>query len=411
MKRLLCLLLALCLLPLFALAEDDDEDLEIEEIIEDVMLDDDGNEILVDEDTGEALILSSLDAEKLEELDEQYEIDDTVDPDTLEINPNLPDHIINILLIGVDVRGTGSVQKLADQEKYSKRSDVVMILSIDTQAGTLKLSSIARNTYVEIPGRKNKSIIANSYGNAIYENGEYSAWNDTPELVVRTVNHNFELNIEHYVAINFYGVAEIVEALGGVDIDLTKVEARAINTYLSMRKITNSDGKVISHGKEIAKTYDSKKGKHDALEAKAGVQHLDGLQALMYARLRSIDNDFVRTSRVRHLLDCLLQQVLAKVNTKELDVFSLLTTSIDYMITNMKLSAIGQIATQVLSSGLLSQVGQTDSLIEQFRIPMDGTYSYETVNGASVTFMNSANFQKNKEALHEFIYGSYIPAT
>ena len=106
-------------------------------------------------------------------------------------------------MIGLDVRGTKKEKLLTEQGKYSKRSDVLIVLSINMNDGSIKLSSIARNTYVEVPGRKNKTIIANSYGHANYKNGEFVSWTDTPETCIRTVNHNFELNIQYYVAINF----------------------------------------------------------------------------------------------------------------------------------------------------------------------------------------------------------------
>ncbi len=396
MKRMISLLLTvmLALTALLPSAFAEDEDLDMEEIIEDVVLDEEGNEILVDEQTGEQLLLSSSDEEKLDELTAQYEIDDSVDPDSMEINPDLPENIINILLVGVDVKGTDSLKRLADQGKYAKRADVIMILSINTDNGDLKLSSIARNTYMEIPGRKNKGMIANSYGNAIYENGKYKAWNDTPALVARTVNHNFGLNIEHYVVINFYGVAQIVESLGGVDIDLTKAEAKAINAYLRKNR------------RAISRTYDDKDGQRDALETKAGVQHLDGIQALMYARLRSIDNDLARTARTRNLLDCLLQSVVGRIRSNSLNVMDLIITCVDYMVTNMNLKSIGQIAMGVLNSGIMDRLDSSDSLISQFRIPMEGYFRYETIDGSSVNYMSDENFRKTRDALHSFIYGT-----
>ena len=397
MKRFGILMMVLSLLlPVLVLGEAED-DLTVEEIIEEVILDDDGNEIIVDEDTGETILLSQAEQEQLDDLTAQIETDDSVDPSTLEINPNLPDHVINILLIGVDVKGTGEKKLLSEQGQYAKRADVNMILSVNKNDGSIRLASIARNTYVEIPGRKSKSIIANSYGNAVYDsNGKYKSWNDTPSLCVRTVNHNFELNIQHYVAINFYGVASIIESLGGVDVDLTKTEAKAINAYLKKNK------------KAISNTYDDKNGKRDALKAETGIQHLDGIQALMYARLRSIDSDFVRTARTRHLLDCLLKPTVEKIKNKELSLFNLLTDSIDYLITDMNLSDIAHLASDVLSGGIMNRLNDAESLISEFRIPMDDTWKYATANGASVTMMTDR--QKNVESLHEFIYGAYYPA-
>ncbi len=191
MKKLLALFLILALLlPVLSFAENEggesfdddgeeiiytDDDLETEDLDPDSFtIDENGNMVF---NLGEYK-LSEEDIAKLADHEAEIELDSSVsvDPSSLFINPNLPDNVINILLIGVDVRGTKEIQKLSDQIRlddssanpsYSKRSDVLIILSIDTSAGTIKLTSIARNTYVEIPGRKNPSIIANSFGYAI----------------------------------------------------------------------------------------------------------------------------------------------------------------------------------------------------------------------------------------------------
>ena len=415
MKRLFALILAFSLLlPVFVHAEQDEEDsgsaemTEELDLDEDYSFDDEGNLILRDDETGETYSLSALSEEDIDKLAAQYEMDDSIDPNELEINENLPDNIVNILLIGLDVRGTKKEKLLTEQEKYSKRSDVLIVLSLNLDDGSIKLSSLARNTYVEVPGRKNKTIIANSYGHANYENGKFKSWTDTPETCIRTVNHNFELNIQYYVAINFYGVAQIIEGLGGVDLDLTKTEATAINTYLSTGTIKNSKGEKISHGKAIANSYDDKNGKRDKLKKQSGVQHLDGIQALMYARLRSIDSDFVRTARTRHLLDCLLKQTLEKVKANKLNLLDLVSDFIAYPVTNINPSTIMQLIGKVLSSGVMDNLESTDSVISEFRIPIDGHWKYDTVDGASVTIMKDKQY--TVESLHEFIYGKYYPA-
>ena len=435
MKRLIALFLVLALfLPVLSLAEEAD----------DALYDDDDAEVIYDDESGDDVEIEALDPDtvrfdengkmiftlgdielseediaKLADHEAEIELDSSVsvDPATLYINPNLPDNVINILLIGVDARGTKEVQKLSDQirldnsssnKSISKRSDVLIILSIDKDTGSIKLSSIARNTYVEIPGRKNNSIIANSFGYAIYENGEYKSWVDNPWTSVATVNKNFDLNIEHFVAINFYGVEEIIESLGGVDVDLTAKEARAINTYLSRRKIYNSEGKRLSHGATIAATYDNHSEGRKNLKEKAGVQHLDGLQGLMYARLRSIDNDFVRTSRTRHLLDALLKVAMTRVKSGEMDITNTVIDWSRYFFTKMPLEDIVRIALNVAGHFSLSDLESATTLISEFRIPEDGTYAYQTIDGSSVTVMKDQ--QKTTEALHEFIYGDYYPA-
>ncbi len=406
LKRLMSLLLVLCLLPVLSLAEEED-DLSIEEITEEVMLDDDGNEILVDEETGESFILSSVQQDELEALDET--VDTSVDPDTLELNLNLPDHIINILLLGTDGRDTRyktlRESQEADGEGDSKgirqRADVWIILSLNTQDGTVKLSSLMRDTYLSVPGYTNKNKITNLFD---YKNkeGNYGA---NAELCMRTLNHHFDLNIQNYVTINFYGLASIIDAMGGADVDLTKAEAKAINAYLK------------KHASQMARTYDSREAQANrvSLEARDGFQHLDGVQAVMYARLRSnLGGDQKRTERQRHLLDLLLQQLVSGMSSGTVDAFEIINTSLDYVTTNINAGTMFNLVRENFPA-IKARLGTSDTLIEQFRIPMDKTYGYsdvETSTGSkmSVVFMSADNLQKNKEALHEFIYGSYIPA-
>lgn len=395
MKRLLALLLCLSLLlPVFAFAE---EDIDFNELIEeDVDVDEEGNIIAPDGENED----NDFSDEDMDSLADAFDLDESVDPTELELNTNLPDDVINILLLGLDVKGTKDKKLLKDQGQYAKRADVQMILSINTTDGSIKLTSIARNTLVDIPDRVNDSGIANSYGHGIYKNGKYQSWVDTPEMCMRTINRNFEMNIQHYVAINFYGVVSIIEYLGGVDIDLTRQEASAINAYLS------------KHKRAISASYDDKKGKRDALDKKDGVQHLDGLQALMYGRLRSIDDDFHRTGRTRKLLSSLLTPTVQKINSNQLDLLNLVGESVQYFISDpgLNMESMIKIARAVLKSDAVKSMNLDDSLIEEFRIPVDGTFYYDNdSSGSSVNRFKKGQKQANTEMLHEFIYGAYYP--
>ena len=99
---------------------------------------------------------------------------------------------------------------------------------------------------------------------------------------------------------------------------------------------------------------------------------------------------------------------MAKIKGGELDIFNLAADWTQYLITNMSILDMVQIAMGVLGSFSLDFLESVDSVISEFRIPEDKTYSYQTISGSSVTVMN--NKQKTTEALHEFIYGEYIPA-
>ena len=370
MKRLLALLLCFSLLlPALSFGEQDEEDIDFSELLEeDVDVDEEGN-IIAPDDEGE-----DFSEENLEDLMDAFTLDESVDPSELELNTNLPDDVINILLLGLDVKGTKDKKLLKDQGQYAKRADVQMILSINTTDGSIKLTSIARNTLVDIPDRVNDTGIANSYGHAIYKNGKYQSWVDTPEMCMRTVNRNFEMNIQHYVAINFYGVVSIIEYLGGVDVELTKQEASAINSYLRQ------------HKRAISASYDDKKGQRDPLE---------------------------KRGRTRKLLSSLLTPTVQKINGGELDLLNLVGESVQYFISDpgLNMESIVRIARAVLKSDAIKHMNLNDSLIEEFRIPMDGTFYYdEDSSGASVNKFKRGQKQANTEMLHEFIYGAYYPS-
>lgn len=388
MKKLISLLLALALLLPCLAVSGEDEDISIDDVTEEVLLDDtdDSDEESEDEEDGGTLAISEEDQLELEALDD--DIDDSVDPDSLELNPNLPDNVLNILLIGVDTR---SKEMNTPNKKggTGERGDVQIILSINRDTGDIKLTSIMRDSFMTIPGYKNKYKINVSYA--------YGAG----KLAMRTVNHNYDMNIQHYVAINFYGLASIIDSIGGIDVDLTKKEATAINAYLK------------KHAKSISRNYDTKdRSERTALEKKAGVQHLDGLQAVMYARLREIDNDFARTERQRHLLDLLLKSVVKDMSFDKL--MDLISACLPYARTNMNAMTMFSLASDVLASGIMEKASAGESLIEQFRVPVSEPkklWKYGSDNhGASVIIITDRNLKKNTEALHDFIYGNYYPA-
>ena len=325
-------------------------------------------------------------SESMEELSSDLELDTSVNPDDLEMNPNLPDDVINILLIGVDSRET-------DVNEGYQHNDVTMVLSVSKGDGSIKLTSILRDLYVTIPGYKSKARI-----NTAYARGAASKKKNGGALTMRTVNHNFELNCQYYVTINFYGLAAIIDSLGGIDIEMSKGEASAINTYLKRHppKYDNTDGK-----------------SRVKLASVDGVQHLDGVQAVMYARLRTGmktgTGDFHRTARQRYLLELLLKKVTSDITIDSL--FSLIEVCMPYVKTNLNPATMVDLALAVLQNGLSARAQRGEELISQFRIPMDGAYSYKDINGADVLYLGPKNnFPKNVRAMHEFIYGSYYSA-
>ena len=381
-KQLMALLMIFCLLMTSAMAGSVDltDDLD-EEIggVSGTVSDwtdpvEDGGDVILDDDASLDDVLFDDDGTTIEITDN--EIDDSIDPDKLDLNTNLPDNVVNILLVGVDTRSTTLDSGL-------QNGDVQIVVSINKDDGSIKLTSILRDLYVSIPGYKNKNRI-----NVAYSRGG-------GQLAMRTINKNFELNIENYITINFYGLASIIDSLGGIDIEMSATEAKAINTYLRQHP-----PKYDNQGKDYTRV---------ALPATTGTHHCDGIQAVMYARLRKVDNDFGRTARQRKLMELLLEKVLdGGMSMTKLN--DLLSACMPYVQTNMKASTLFDLAMGVLRSGISDRLANGDPLLEQHHVPMDGTYSYLDVNGASVINMGSKSFPQNVQALHEFIYGEYIPA-
>ena len=402
MKRILALLLCLALfLPVLSFAETEEE-IDLDDLFDDedidLDLDDDGNIVLPDEE--EAPEEESADEGPIGDL---LADDSTINYDELDINENLPDDVINILLIGLDYRTqTRKAEQYLDQQMGSynghvKRSDVVMILSIDRMEGTLKLTSIARDLLVDIPKSNgvgySTGAINNAFAVRYFENGTFHHSADRPDILMRTVNHNFQLNIQYYIATNFYGVEEIIEYFNGVDIDLTKAEAKAINKYI--------------HDKGSKMTYDTHSKGRKALDVKNGVQHLDGLQGLIFARTRSIagQNDLQRTGRTRRLLEALLHPVAEKLKSRELNPLNLLMDLTKYFVTNMNLQVMFEKLWPAVRDGeIMSHLDSMTSLIEENRIPGETGFGYQ--NGK----VKLTSIQKTTEELHQFIYGAYYPA-
>lgn len=388
MKKFLSIILTLCLvftcfIPSFALGE------EIE------FIDDNVKETLDDEDlaqwetweeedenslapTGnnpseqEALDASFLDpdvAHQLEGIDESALAH--IDLSTLEANAALPDTYYNILILGLDARRDTVEDAL---------SDVVMICSIHKQTGEIKLTSIARDTAVVVPGYKNPYRI-----NVAYKYGWTQDPQDGgPKLAMRTVNRNFQMNIEHFMAINFFGLAAIIDSLGGIELDLTKAEANRVNYELRKEPLD--------------------KVKREKVPGVAGVHLLDGMQAVAYARIRKIDNDFERTARQRNLINALMKKVLADMNVEKF--LNMVSAMLPYVYTNITTVDMMTLGMTVLGSDHLAQAFAGDeSFAEEFRIPMDQTYSYKDIAGSSVISMGPNSLEKNITALHEFIYG------
>ena len=213
--------------------------------------------------------------------------------------PNLSEeeykNIKNILLLGVDSRDINN--------KYnSSRSDSIMIFSINPNKHTVKLVSIPRDTYVTIPGYKASKI------NSAFSKGK-------EELVIKTVNQNFNTDISEYITIDFSGLVKVIDKLGGIDLEITEDEKNFINKYVDYTaKVSGGEAEKLTE---------------------FGNVHLTGVQVLTHCRNRSVGNyDFKRTERQRVVLEKVIQDILKK-DFKEIneliDLFlPCVTTNIDF---------------------------------------------------------------------------------
>lgn len=199
-----------------------------------------------------------------------------------------------IALFGVDSR----------EGENTGRSDAVMILAADSRSHTLKLASIMRDTEVYIEGYGNDKLThAYAYGG--------------PELSVRTLNQNFNLDIEDYMTVNFFNMTEIVDAFGGVEVTLTGEEMFELNQNLWKLSREAEDVGASAPIKDSDYLTDISGG-HNLIngEYAGGTFLLNGAQAVAYSRIRYIGGDGERTSRQHTVLTGLLKRA------KERSIFS-----------------------------------------------------------------------------------------
>lgn len=207
---------------------------------------------------------------------------------------------------------------------------------------------------------------------------------------MKTVNRNFQMNVERYVVVNIHGLADIIEALGGVDMELTKGEAQAINYEL--------------HVKEPMDDV-----QRDKLEVADGVQHLDGMEAVTYGRIRNLQgqNDLNRNERQRKLLEALLKKVMEDMDITKF--LNLIETALPYGKTNLTADELLSLGMTVLSGSAMQNLASGGEVVGQFGIPMEKQYGYREFNGESLVYISDKRMQTTLTAMQEFIYGqSYV---
>lgn len=260
--------------------------------------------------------------------------------------------VVNILLIGNDSRENGE----------DGRSDAMILLSISKKTKKIYMTSLLRDMYVEIPGYDgNRLNAAYSYGGA--------------ELLLETVEQNFDITVNRYVLVNFEAFANLVDAVGGVDLELTNDEVLLVNGYLWEYNILTEQ----PEGTDYLDT---------SLE---GLIHLDGPQALAYTRNRYIGTDFGRTERQRKVLNEVIKKLPKALVTNPVELVDGLMPNLTTNLTRWECYRLSLMAPRALTYD-----------IESGSIPLEGTYQDATIREMSVL---EVDFDANKEYLQELLYG------
>ena len=262
------------------------------------------------------------------------------------------ENITNIALFGVDTD---------DGEGYTGRSDSNMILTINHDKKEIKLCSIMRDTYVNVPGHGNLII------NAAMQGGG-------PELSLKTINTNFDLDIDKFVSVNISSLPKVIDKIGGLDIEITSDELKFINSYIDNINTRNKTN--VAHIQ------------------KAGKQHLNGTQATAYCRIRYTEgNDYKRTERQRTVIGLIATKLsnmpMGELSSTVMDILPLVSTNLSY-------TEIVSIGTDVLSIG-------TGNILQD-RFPHDEDSWSEGMNGDFGAYRLMWNKEATIEKMHEFIY-------
>lgn len=246
----------------------------------------------------------------------------------------------NILLIGVD-------RRTANEDS---RSDTMLMVSINTKTREILLTSFMRDTYVYIPEKQRNAKLnaACTWGGA--------------QMVMDTIEYNFGIEIDHYMLVDFTMFEDIINGLGGVDVEITEKEAKYMRDKVHLKNIQS--------GENI---------------------HLNGKEALWYCRIRALDSDFMRTQRQRKVMTALIGKVK---KTNPIELYQLLGEIVGMIETDMSPETL----TALAMNGILRYLHYD---IEQGSVPAEGTWKSKSVSGQSVL---SVDMAANKEYLEEFIY-------
>lgn len=258
----------------------------------------------------------------------------------------------NILLIGNDSRSEGE----------DGRSDAMILLSVSSKTNKIYMTSLLRDIYVDIPGHDGNRL------NAAYAYGG-------PELLMETIEQNFDIEVNRYMLVNFQAFANLVDAVGGVTLEVTNDEVQYINGYLV----------------EYNQLQGNPEGTDYLDTSLSGNLHLNGPQALAYCRNRYIGTDFARTERQRKVLTAAMKEAPLALVTNGSALIDGVLSNITTNLTQSELSGLISQAPFYLGYEMVSS-----------QIPQQGTYWDEKIRGMAVL---GVDFDANKEYIQKEIYG------
>lgn len=261
----------------------------------------------------------------------------------------------NFVIFGVDSRENSLTS--------DTRSDTIMIVNIDNETKDVKLCSIYRDTYVNIPNYGYTKI------NHAFARGGYS-------LALSTINTNFDLNIQQYVTVNFYALTKVIDLLGGITLDIQENELKWLNGYVRENNRVN--------GTAVAGL------------TQAGTQVVNGTQALAYARIRyTAGGDFKRAERQRIVVN----QVFEKAKEADLaTIISIINEMLPEISTNISTTEMLSLAKDLFSYRITDSVG----------FPFEKTT--DKIN--KVSYVLPIDLLENVKQLHEYLFNEteYVPS-
>lgn len=236
---------------------------------------------------------------------------------------------LNVLLIGVDQSAPGT----------RGRSDTMMLARVNPSTGSIRLVSFLRDLYVPIPGLGKTRL------NAAYQQGG-------EPLLKEALVQNFHVSVDHTVTVSFSMLSDLVDQVGGVELDIEEKERKALNAMI--------------------REYNADYGLSGGEITQSGTQVLDGRQALCYSRLRKIDSDFQRTSRQQRVLEGLMHR-LSEMSKWQL--LRLAVQNLSRVETDLTFGDLAALAPLLAGDGLS---------LECTRVPFDGDYREDTIRGMMV---------------------------